>query len=204
MRMAGTRPSVSLHPSLQPALIPVAQLHTPCHCPMQQDICTCKYLHNTCKRWLMFGVQSLLLWSLRAMHCLLCNPHGLHPAGYLDACGGGLHLQIGRTVSIDKTLGKASLHRDGSASFMLESDSLQEEVRARCPPARGVPTLWKSFTAVPGVISTTRCTGHQVLQVNLTSDASPLLWCRGPCHRARRTTTPPAAWAPSPARRRSS
>lgn len=52
-------------------------------------------------------------------------------AGYLDACGGGIHLQIGRTVSVDKTLGKHSLHRDGSASFMLESDSLQDEVQLR-------------------------------------------------------------------------
>jgi hypothetical protein len=49
-------------------------------------------------------------------------------AGYLDACGGGLHLQIGRTVSVDKTLGKASLNRDGSASFMLDPESLQDEV----------------------------------------------------------------------------
>lgn len=49
-------------------------------------------------------------------------------AGYLDAVGPGIHLQIGRTVSVDKTLGKASLYRDGSASFMLESDSLQDEV----------------------------------------------------------------------------
>jgi hypothetical protein len=56
----------------------------------------------------------------------------LPPAGYLDACGGGLQMQIGRTVSVDKTLGKASLNRDGSASFMLEPDSLQDEVRARC------------------------------------------------------------------------
>lgn len=53
-------------------------------------------------------------------------------AGYLDACGGGIHLQIGRTVSVDKTLGKASLHRDGSASFMLEPDSLQDEVHLLC------------------------------------------------------------------------
>ena len=48
--------------------------------------------------------------------------------GYLDACGGAIHLQIGRTVSVDKTLSRASLNRDGSGTFMLDPDSLQDEV----------------------------------------------------------------------------
>lgn len=47
--------------------------------------------------------------------------------GYLGACGTGINLQIGRTVSVDKGLGKTSLHRDGSVSFMLDGDDSQHD-----------------------------------------------------------------------------
>jgi hypothetical protein len=137
MRTAGTRRSVRREPSLKASqglsCIPFGTRQ----CVKDPALATKR------KQWLIvpLGIQFLMLWNLHthtgwsAAHAPMPSVHvPSHPAGYLDACGGGLHLQIGRTVSIDKTLGKASLHRDGSASFMLESDSLQDEVWACCTP----------------------------------------------------------------------